>query len=89
MTKDKTLEERFDEKFSSFCCATRVCYTDHDCQKTDFTDFIKAEILRHLEMVVPEEEEEVGTEEESYAIDAWNSCRQEVLNKIDEIKEEL
>lgn len=51
--------------------------------------YAKQEIIRHLDMVIPEKrEEEVYSPVEGEGFE-WNSCRKEVINKIKEIKESL
>lgn len=57
--------------------------------RAELLQLIKAEIVKALDEVVPDEIKE----EEGWSLDSWqhghNDCRQEVLDKIKQIKEDL
>ena len=83
------LEERFDEKFKhKLGCGYNECHIHTDKEVIKVKQFIKAEIEKALDEVVPEVliKTEYGNKDFSAG---HNNCRQEVLDKIKQIKEKL
>lgn len=79
----KTLEERFDEQFSNvgFIPENRIRYLN----------FIRQEIERALDAVVPSKMAERESPVQAIHIDPkdWNDCRDELLKNIEEYKKDL
>ena len=100
-----SLNERFDEEFpithywcddSWFSCPKTEegscndakgdeCDCNAEEKHSKLLAFIRQQIIKHLEDVVPGEEKALYDVGEG----KWDDCRQEVLNKIEEIKKDL